>query len=140
MSDATRLMIGITLLLIPTIEYGGYYLLSLYGRNRATGDAMSAAQHNFSRAGHAHAGVLVMLGLICQLVVDSAKLSDALAWLVRIGVVIAPMLVSAGFFLGAPAANGAPPGRWVALVYYGAGLLVVCLLILGGGLISTVIA
>jgi hypothetical protein len=139
-SDATRLMIGITLLLIPTIEYGGYFLLSLYGRNRAMGHAMSAAQHNFSRAGHAHAGVLVILGLICQLLVDSAQLSDALAWLVRIGVVVAPMLVSAGFFLGAPAATGAPPGRLVALVYYGAALLALCLLILSGGLIRTVIA
>jgi hypothetical protein len=42
LSRAAKLMAGITLIIVPTIEYGGF------------------------RAGHAHAGVIIILSLIGQ--------------------------------------------------------------------------
>lgn len=127
-SDA-RVMIGLMLLAITTIEFGGYFLLSELRRssgNVITSDVMGS----YFRAGHAHAGVLVTLGLIGQLLIDVASLASGLDWAVRIGFFVAPMLVSAGFFLGAPT-EGRTPRRPIVLVYAGALMLAACLIVLG---------
>jgi uncharacterized membrane protein YphA (DoxX/SURF4 family) len=58
-------------------------------------------QQAFFRAGHAHAGVLVILALVTELLADAARLSGALSVLARDGVWAAAILVSAGFFLSA---------------------------------------
>jgi len=58
-SPATLSTAGVLLLAIVAVEWGGYYMLSLVrGRRTAT-----PFQVTFSRAGHAHAGVLVILAL-----------------------------------------------------------------------------
>lgn len=132
-SNEARVMVGLMLLSITTIEFGGYFLLSEL--RRANGGVItSEVMGSYFRAGHAHAGVLVILGLICQLVIGSASLPSGLAWAVRIGFVAAPILVSAGFFLGAPT-QGRTPRRLIALVYVGALILAVCLVVLGLGLL-----
>jgi len=66
MTSAARLMSGITLMTVPTIQYGGYFLLTSL-MNRGSGYMDNALRQNFFRAGHAHAGVIVLLSLICQL-------------------------------------------------------------------------
>jgi hypothetical protein len=43
-------------------------------------------RHNFFRAGHAHAGVIVILSLVCQILADSAVVPSPLVWFVCIGV------------------------------------------------------
>ena len=55
-------------------------------------------RQNFFRAGHAHAGVIVILSLICQVLADAAILSTPMLWFVRIGVPLAAILISSGFF------------------------------------------
>ncbi|PYN87838.1 MAG: hypothetical protein DMD87_12660 [Candidatus Rokuibacteriota bacterium] len=57
MSRATRLMAGLILVLVPTIELGGSYLLAAL-IDRDSGYMTNALRQNFFRAGHAHAGVL----------------------------------------------------------------------------------
>lgn len=58
-SAATMSTAGVLLLAIVLIEWGGYFMLSLArGRRAAT-----PFQVTFARAGHAHAGVLVILSL-----------------------------------------------------------------------------
>ena len=85
MSHATRLMAGLILVLVPTIQFGGYFLLtSLIDRD--SGYMANALRQNFFRAGHAHAGVITLLSLICQPFVDATRLSPAWRWFVRIGV------------------------------------------------------
>jgi len=54
---------------------------------------------NLWRAGHAHAGVLVILTLVGLLLVDQADLSNGLRWLVRYALVAGPILMPLGFFL-----------------------------------------
>lgn len=130
-SDAARIMLGLTLILVPTIEYGGYFLLTQLGRNTII---KSDLQRSYFRAGHAHAGVLVLLALVGQLLVDATTLAEPLAWGVRIGLFIAPMLVSGGFFGAAPRESGAP-GRLVVLIYAGALVMALSLVVLGFGLL-----
>lgn len=133
LSRAARRMTGLTIILVPTIEYGGVFLLSLLRAN----DPMyteSVVTRAFFRAGHAHAGVLVILGLIGQVLLDDARLSGRWTWAARVGFFVAPMLVSGGFFLGAPQ-DGAEPGAGITLTYVGAGVLAVSLVALGVGLL-----
>jgi hypothetical protein len=132
-SNEARVMVGLMLLAITTIEFGGYFLLSELRRSSG-GVITSEIMGSYFRAGHAHAGVLVILGIIGQLMIDVASLTAGLDWAVRIGFFIAPMLISAGFFLGAPM-EGRQPRRLIALVPAGALILAACLVVLGLGLL-----
>ncbi len=132
-SGEARLMIGLALLSITTIEFGGYFLLSEL-RRTSGGVITSEAMGSYFRAGHAHAGVLVILSIIGQLMVDVVAFTAGLDWAVRIGLFAAPILVSAGFFGGAPL-EGRTPRPLIALVYIGAIVLAVTLVILGVGLL-----
>ena len=77
MTREARTMAGIILLTIPTIQSGGYFLVtSLVDRNSHYMD--NALRQNFFRAGHAHAGVFVILSLLCQILADSATLPEPL--------------------------------------------------------------
>jgi hypothetical protein len=51
------------------------------------------------RAGHAHAGVLLVVSLLALLYVDSAALSDELKSLVRSAIPLSAILLPAAFFL-----------------------------------------
>ncbi len=87
------------------------------------------------RAGHAHAGVIVILSLIGELLVDYAALPGALAWVVRIGLPVSAILISGGFFGGAAGRNITAPTRLIVLLYVGAAVLAISLILLGIGLI-----
>jgi hypothetical protein len=50
------------------------------------------------RAGHAHAGVLVLLSLVLQVLLDHARLSSRVTWSACITAPLAAILVSGGFF------------------------------------------
>ena len=97
MTREAKLMSGITLIIVPTIQYGGYFLLTSL-MSKTSGYMENPLRQNFFRAGHAHAGVIVLLSLICQMLADSAALPISLLWLVRIAVPFAAVLISAGFF------------------------------------------
>ena len=127
-------MCGLILILIPTIEYGGWFLLkSLMGPPGAYID--KPLLQNFERAGHAHAGVIILLSLIVQLLADHAALPGALRWLVRIGLPFSAILVSAGFFLSVAGGVAHPNMMFVDVVYAGASLLALCVLLLAIGLL-----
>ena len=85
LSDDARLIAGILLITVPTIEFGGVFLLRLL-RNSERGYADNPLRQNLFRAGHAHAGVLVILSLVMQLLVDSLSLAAPVAWIARLGV------------------------------------------------------
>lgn len=134
MSRATRMMAGLILLAIPTIQYGGYFLLTQL-MDRESGYMANALRQNFFRAGHAHAGVITLLSLVAQILVDAARLPSRLQWVVRIGIPLAGILMSAGFFFSVPTPETSVPNRAVILVYVGALLLAIGVLTLGIGLL-----
>ncbi len=102
MSRTARLFAGITLLTVPTIVYGGLTVLGLLTGGAAglapAGVSLSPEQYALYRAGHAHAGVLVILSLVLQLLADHAALSRALAVSARVAAPAAAVFVPAGFF------------------------------------------
>ena len=59
MSDAARWMIAIAFISLPSIAFGGYFLLSILKRQVGT-ENITSEQRDYFRAGHAHAGVLVL--------------------------------------------------------------------------------
>ena len=136
MTSHTKLMAGIILVLVPTIQYGGYFLLQLMSGRYGTLD-LNEFQKSMFRAGHAHAGVLVILSLVAQILVDYANLSKTLEWVVRIGFPLSSILIAGGFFGGALGRDVTEPTNLIWLLYSGAILLFFSLLILGVGLIRS---
>jgi hypothetical protein len=131
-SDQARIIIGIMLITIPTVEFGGVFLLS--GLRKQSGYSENGVQGHYFRAGHAHAGVLLILGIIAQVLVDQTSFAPGLACAVRAGFFLPPILISAGFFLGAPGAEGKPKPL-LTLVYIGGILLALSTVVLGLGLV-----
>lgn len=135
MTASTKLISGMILLTVPTIQYGGYFLLQLLsGMHRNL--ELTEFQRSMFRAGHAHAGVLVLLALIAQLLIDYAAISETMKWVGRVGFPLAAILISAGFF-GAAAGKGVTqPTSLIAILYAGVLVLAVALVVTGVGLIK----
>ena len=88
------------------------------------------------RAGHAHAGVWLVLALLTLRYVDGAYLSNAMKWLVRGSIPVAAILVPAAFFfLSIPSPDATAPNGLIYLAYVGAVLLAIGVLVLGIGLV-----
>jgi hypothetical protein len=123
---------GTLLLTIVLVEFGGLYVLRLVtGRQEAT-----PFQKTFARAGHAHAGVLVSLALICQIFADAAGLDGPLATLARTGVPLAAILIPSGYFFSSSGRGATQPNRLIVLIYSGAVSLALGVVALGIGLLS----
>jgi hypothetical protein len=114
MTRNAKLMTGILLLIIPTIQYGGYFLLTiLSGRQAAL--QLTDFQKSMFRAGQAHAGVLTVLAIICQMVADHAPLPTVLEWGVRVGFLLSALLISGGFFFSATGNQMTSPNGFIVL-------------------------
>ncbi|GAB7190542.1 hypothetical protein NUM3379_12480 [Kineococcus sp. NUM-3379] len=122
---------GVLLLTLVAVAYGGTFLLRV---SRGSFPATDL-QRRFFRAGHAHAGVFVVLAVLCLLLVDRAVLPPAAEVVARQGVPLAAVLLPAGFFLSAAGRGRERPSRWIALVWAGALSLTAGLLCLGVGLL-----
>ncbi len=134
-SRATTLVSGITLLAVPTIMYGGMTLLGVITQGAAGWPpgavALDETQEALWRAGHAHAGVWVILSLVIQVLLDPARLSPPLEWTARISAPVAAVAVSGGFF----GLAFFPGFRW--LLYAGGMGLVASVLLTGIGLLRS---
>ena len=76
----------------------------------------------------------MILSLICQIFVEHAALGPEFAWLVRIGVPLAAILIPLGFFLSV-AFTPDRPNKWIWSLYAGALVLAINVVVLGIGLI-----
>jgi hypothetical protein len=135
MSSESRIMAAILLIAVPTVQFGGLSLLSMLTR-RTAGYLDNPLRQNMFRAGHAHAGVWIVLALVALLYVDRAGLPSGLAWVVRLGFAAAPILAPLGFFLSVTSPRAVRPSGLIALVYLGALSLAVGALTLGIGLLT----
>lgn len=133
LSPASRSTAGILLLAIVFIEYGGWFMLRIVrGRHPAT-----PFQQAFARAGHAHAGVLVILALVGQILVDSTRMNGLPAALAREAIPVAAILVPAGFFFSSAGREVTEPNRFIILLYAGMVSLALGVVSLGLGLLTT---
>jgi len=128
----SRILAAVLLVAILPIEFGGYYLTEIVRGNQEATEFQLA----FARAGHAHAGVLVTLGLVGLVLADATRLRGAAGYLARHGVPIAALLMSAGFFLSSSEPGATQPNGLIVLVWLGALSLAIGVLTLTYGLVA----
>src|SRR6266566_5574398 len=112
LSHGTLSTAGVLLLTIVAIEYGGWFMLRVVRGRQPT----TPFQQAFFRAGHAHAGVLVTLALVGQILADTAHMSGILTVLARNGIWASAILMPAGFFLSAAGKGVIRPNRFIVLL------------------------
>ncbi len=134
MTPITMRICGIILLTVPTIQYGGYFLLKVLSQKTGTG--LTDFQKSMFRAGHAHAGVLIILSLIAEILTDNSGLTGFWMFIVRDGFPGAAILVSGGFFAAAAGKGRTTPNTYIFILYLGILLLAVATIILGIALVS----
>jgi hypothetical protein len=136
MSRESRILAGVILVVIPTVMYGGLSLLYFLTRASA-GYVDNPLRHDLWRAGHAHAGVYLVLSLVMLGYVDEAALGPFWKWLARTGAPIAAILIPAAFFLSVLSPTAKEPNVLINLAYIGAAFLAAAVLTLGIGLIRS---
>ena len=132
LSDEGRILAGILLLSLVTVETGGLYLLKIV-RGKA---AVTPFQEKFARAGHAQAGVLLLLALLIQPYADATAQDGFVGWLSRSGVAVAALVMPGGFFFSSMGAGRTTPNRLIVMVFAGAALLAISLTSLAIGLLT----
>ena len=136
MSRESRLSAGILLVVLPSVMYGGLSILMLLTAG-APGIADNPLRHDLWRAGHAHAGVYLVLSLVMLQYVDQATLPPFWKWLARTGAPIAAILIPIAFFLSVASPGATQPNVLIDLAYVGAAFLAASVLTLGVGLIRS---
>jgi len=134
MSRDSRMFAGVLLVVLPTVMYGGLSLLSFL-TNNSPGYNNNPLRHDLWRAGHAHAGVYLVLSLVMLRYVDEAALSPFWKWIARTGAAIAAILIPAAFFVSVASPTATQPNGLMNLAYIGALFLAAAVLSLGVGLI-----
>jgi hypothetical protein len=130
LDDVHQITAGAVLLSMIGIAYGGTFLLRVT-RGRVPANEL---QQRFFRAGHAHAGVLVILGLLVMLLTEQNYVGQPWRSLAS-GVLVAAILMPAGFFLSVLGRDPQRPGKLIVLLWAGAAALVIGLAAAGLGLI-----
>jgi len=129
LSREAKICAGIILLMVPTVQYGGLAILGMLTHGVAgMGGAeagLNAEQLALFRAGHAHAGVWLILSLVIQVLLDAARLPAATKWFARIAAPAGTLALSGGFF------GLAFKAEFRFLLYFGA-LAMFCALVLTG--------
>ena len=133
MSSKSRLVAGILLIVVVTVEFGGASILSLLIGD--PGYAQNDLRQDLWRAGHAHAGVWLVLALVALRYVDEATLSESMRWVLRLAFPAAAVLMALAFFLSVLSPEATEPNAMIYLAYVGGLVLAVGLLVLGVGLI-----
>jgi hypothetical protein len=128
--------IGILLLALVTVESGGLFLKRVVGGSVPTNDL----QKGFFRAGHAHAAVLLVLGMVILTVIDAADIDGWWSIIARNGVPAAAILMPAGFFLSVIGTDPQKPNRFVVLLWIGVVSLTAGLIAAGSAILSAGIA
>lgn len=132
MNPILIIVAGVTILTVIGVISGGTFLLRITSGQLAFNDLQKA----FFRAGHAHAGMLIVLGLVSLLLQSAVNVDERWQWAAA-GVLASALLIPAGFFLSALGRNPSKPNRLIALLWVGA---VVLALSLGTVGISVIVA
>jgi heme/copper-type cytochrome/quinol oxidase subunit 4 len=132
MSDPVKVFTIIALISLPTVMFGGYSLLRLLSREQ-----LNEFQRTYFRAGHAHAGVLLVLTLVSLDILAGTDVGTGARWVICLLLLVGVLAQSGGMFVHM--ARGAP-GQWSignSLSAAGAMVLAVALLWVAYGVIIT---
>jgi hypothetical protein len=123
---AETVLTVIVLVALPTVMYGGHSLLGLQGAG-----TLSEFQTTYFRAGHAHAGTLLLMALAAFNIAGRFGLSESLIWPGGILLIVGTLTQSGGMFLHMLVGR---PGAWSA----GNTVTTVGAVLLGAGLITLI--
>ncbi len=130
--DPIRLFSIISWIALPTVMFGGYSLLGLMARGNTW---LTPFRATYFRAGHAHAGVLLVLSLVYYTYLAQTTFPESLKLVACVVLMIGILAQSGGFFLHMLTGK---PGRFSAgnmVTILGALLLAFAALLLAYGLI-----
>ena len=134
MNEKSKRIAGIILIVFPTVAWGGISILGFL-MNAESGYADNPLRQDLWRAGHAHAGVLLVLSLIILRYVDEANLSEKMKGIVRSGAPLAAIFIPAALFLSVLDPEATEPNSLIYLAYVGFGVLIFTFISLGVGLL-----
>jgi hypothetical protein len=133
MSPESSSSAGTLLVILPAVIFGGVSILTLLIRDPRY--HQNPLRQQLWRAGHAHAGVLLILSLLALLYVDQANLSEGWKQVVRSAIPASAIFMPAAFFLSVLSPTATRPNALIYLAYVGAIFLATGLIVLGIGLL-----
>jgi hypothetical protein len=130
--DPIKLFTVIALISLPTVMFGGVSMLRLSALQKLT-----PFQHNYFKAGHAHAGVLLVLALVSLNILGGTDLGTGVRWLVCVLLLVGVLAHSGGMFVHAFFGQAGQWSRGNTLTVSGGLCLAVAILTLAIGVIIT---
>lgn len=134
MTHQSQKLAGILLIILPSVAFGGISLLGML-IDSSSGYVDNPMRQDLWRAGHAHAGVLLVLSLVILKYVDEAVLSIRWKAFVRNGTPLAAILIPVAFFLSVLDPKSTEPNSLIYLAYAGFAVLAITFVALGIGLV-----
>jgi fucose 4-O-acetylase-like acetyltransferase len=131
--EPTRVLPAVSALSLVSVEYGGWALLGfLTGRGQ-----LGQFREQFFRAGHAHAGVLLVLSLVYFSHLDRTGYSERVQWFAGSLLLAGIMAQSGGFFLHLGLGQPDRSSLGTIVTRFGALLIASALVVLAFGLITS---
>src|SRR6266699_7083724 len=93
--NSIQLFSIISCIALPTVVFGGYSLLGLLARSNTW---LTSFRATYFRAGHAHAGVLLIMSLVYSTYLAQTTFSSGLKLLACIILTVGVLAQSGGFF------------------------------------------
>ena len=130
--EPTKVYPIVAVLSLVTVEYGGWALLSFVSARRGQ---LNDFQTQFFRAGHAHAGVLLVLSLVYFLYLDArTDFAESTQWIAGAILLAGVLAQSGGFFLHFGVGEVGRASMGTRLTRLGALLIATALVILALGI------
>src|SRR5436853_4038750 len=117
-SPESRRVAGTVLVILPTVLYGGVSLL-IFLIDPGSGYMENPLRQNLFRAGHAHAGVLLILSLVILKYVDDTSYSERIKQFIRVGTPTTAILLPFAFFFSVLSPDATKPNNLIYLAYAG---------------------
>jgi hypothetical protein len=127
-----RLWIVLSWIALPTVIYGGYSLLRLINQ----GERLTPFQTTWFRAGHAHAGVLLLMSLLYYLFLDQTTLTSTTKRAGCLAMFVGILAQSGGFFVHMIVGQPNEPSIGTFITTAGAAMLPTAVGILVYGLVT----
>jgi hypothetical protein len=128
--DIVRVFEIISWFSLPSVMFGGFSLLRLLTKGRT----LTPFQVTCFRAGHAHAGVLLLMSLLYYRYLTETTYSENSTLLLCVMLVVGILAQSGGFFLHMMLGREGERSVGTLLTFFGAALLAVTTLALAFGL------
>ncbi|MFF2022785.1 hypothetical protein ACFVW2_13430 [Streptomyces sp. NPDC058171] len=132
--EAYELLPIVALFALVTVEFGGHALLQFITTRQGT---LTPLRERSFRAGHAHAGVLLILSLVYFLYLPQAEFSSGTDWLFGVLLLVGVLAQSGGFFVHLALGSEGRPSLGTHLTRAGALLIAAALVALGVGLVQS---